>query len=166
MFLFAALPFYLLSRYRAGRYVSLAGLILLTVFMLPRSFDELGTRRLNTQLFALVSDIKRERPGKTFAVYNCHNRNTERDFSLTYLLDAEKKLGDDVKIGFADETCRYPDVLGRYDKLGVLHPRILVPTAFDLSDASASAIKGAGWDLLTPKILFDINAKWWFKEQP
>ena len=174
VFVFSALPLYLLGKHRIGRWVSLALLIGLSVFILPLSFQELKTRFSNTAMPALTNQIKNSLPNANIMLYNCKNRQSTRDSSVVFLLTTYRQSGGaNKKVGFLDESCSYPGYKAPLNPDGVTYAPFVEPNSglraigmVDLSEASAAGLLKADWIEMSAKTIYNANVRWWFTEQP
>lgn len=114
---------------------------------------------------------------ENFVLYGCASKYrssyNSQTFSLAFLLDRDKRLSTKgVKIGLQSIDCKDPII--PFNEIQVVLQNLSMKTfpliektdLLDFSEASESALLEAGWKPVNFKSIYELNARWWFKEQP
>lgn len=153
------------SPIRFARFISIS--LLATAFI----SGFLKGRKFFQPTFSTVETIKKYQeliknyPKKTFSVYHCHNPNDA--LGLTLYLDVQKKYNEKGrKIGIESHDCLVFEKKKETKKKVAKKFPLAGLKVMDLQEATRGALLKAGWQLMSPRVVYDDVARWWFKLQP
>jgi 4-amino-4-deoxy-L-arabinose transferase-like glycosyltransferase len=86
-------------------------------------------------------------PDKKFSIFACNGQYRNQVQGMVFLMSSNNLLGNDIKIGFKDSHCRYPEGIVENKKLDIIG-------AVDLTSYSTMQLKGYGWTLISPEYLY------------
>lgn len=142
------------------------GAILLTL-----TFAGLGSKKylrpefLTVETMRKYSDLKKNYPGEKFSVYHCHH--FDQAIALTLYLEMKKDYSErGKKIGIESNDCPVVEEKG-LPKMQVI--KKFLPAGLkmlDLDQATPGALLKADWQIMSPKVVFEDVARWWFKLKP
>lgn len=174
-FIFIFVSYFILAAFkvRFGKYIAYSILALLLISILPNSFKQFDTNSFTIYMQNEASILGQS--NKKLSIYNCETNYKFRSEAIVYLLSLKNKISENgFKIGFKDTRCPYPPT-SKYTSyeatssavlLEDLYPTINGTDAFDISKATEEARVITGWSNISPKVIYNSNVRWWFKEQP
>jgi 4-amino-4-deoxy-L-arabinose transferase-like glycosyltransferase len=86
-------------------------------------------------------------PNKKFSIFACTGQYKDQIQGMVFLMNNNKNLGKDVKIGFKDTHCVYPEGVTKDKKLDAIG-------AVNLTAYSVLQLKSSGWTLISPEYLY------------
>jgi len=110
------------------------------------------------------ADILKNSSDRRFSVYHCHNY--DEALALTLYLDMQK-IYDETgrKIGIESYYCPVIEEKRLTKKTIKKFPRAGLKM-LDLEEATPGALLSAGWQLMSPKVVYNDVVRWWFNLQP
>src|SRR3989344_406865 len=170
LFVFAAVPLAwgLQAKHIAVRLVTIGVLLAYTMSVLPKDIAMLAPSEFTLALKNAVAIIKAEYEGKSVVIHNCLAKNLYRDFTLTFLLGIEGRVGTDgAKLGFTKGGCEYPgSAAGLLESSKYASEELQKMELMDFTAAPEAAILENHWFPLTLEVMYDTEVKWWYKEKP
>ncbi|OGH43940.1 MAG: hypothetical protein A3J14_01980 [Candidatus Levybacteria bacterium RIFCSPLOWO2_02_FULL_37_18] len=164
---FALLYLFQIKQY--GKYIGSILFIFLTLFAVPRIKDSIIKDPFTMQMYKEVAILKNKFPSKKITVYKCTKKyisgsNTE-PFSFAFLLDKDRLLTKSgVNIGFIGT--KENNCISSRNELSKNILEIKDTNLLDLSHISKNSLVKDGWEIIDFKYIYDLNARWWFREQP
>jgi len=133
-------------------------------------FGILNGKKFLKSTFSTVETIKKYNeltenyPGEKFSVYHCHNSNEA--MALTLYLDVQqdydekrRKIGIEGNCPVVEkQSLSKKPIVKKFPPAGL--------KIMDLQEATTGALLKAGWQLMSPKVVYNDVARWWFKLQP
>lgn len=166
VFIFTGYIVYSLSRIKFGVYTALGIVLAIILFSTPRNIFQMQPDPFSMKIYKAVDEVFAIYPKEKFQVYECGKKfssayNAEV-FSVLFVLDLHKRLGDKIKLGISGGGCENPiSEKGKGSYLKLSTTGIL-----DFSALSENEIKDSNWKKVTMSSLYDVYARWWFKLQP
>jgi len=131
-------------------------LVIFICLILPNRLKYLSADKFNLETRARFDTLKKFYPQERFAIYECNKvYDRERNQALVLFL-AMHKLYDErgVKISIFNPACENKN------------SKHLSGDLADINNVSSDQFANSGFTLLSPHIIFNDTARWWFKEQP
>ncbi len=160
VFIFTGYTLFYLAKIRIVKYFAVLLLFLILAMSIPRNLYQMEKDGLSVEIYKEVDQLDNKYPDKKFTVYGCSNfyrgGYNAKLFSLIFVLDSRDKLDKSgVKLGVESEDCS-----------SLSYPKIKETEIIDFNKASEGAILKAGWKVNSFKSIYELNARWWFREQP
>ncbi len=157
------------SKYPYTKYLVVIGVIVLILFILPRSIERLNKDPFTMNIYRQVAIIQKKFPNKKFTVYICASPGKSTDTaeakSTIFLFDLSKRLSSNgKKLGVYGRYCLPPKIIALNNASS--SAMIRDTSFFDFSKASDSALTKAYWKPYSFGAIYDSTTRWWFKEQP
>lgn len=167
VFIFTGYIFLFLFRIKVAKYLGFILFVLIIILGLPRNLFQLQKDSFSSEIYEQVYALESRYPNKKFNIYGCSNfyRGSYNSitFSLVFVLDMKNKLSDKgLKVGLRSEDCQDP-----FDK-GVNKKDLLIGDMglVDFSSVTEKSLLKTGWKQVSFRSIYELNARWWFKEQP
>lgn len=163
VFIFTSLTFTnLLKLYPRVKYIWLLAFFSIPLFALPMIRNQLNQDPFTLRVYDQIKTLNNRYPGEKFTIYGCslHYSGAYNAFvfSSVFLLDKEKQISDNgKKIAVVAKDCPVPSTIG-----------LTIDTTdfVDFTTIDKKILEGRGWKPVTFPSIYELNARWWFKEQP
>jgi 4-amino-4-deoxy-L-arabinose transferase-like glycosyltransferase len=117
--------------------------------------DLVHTRPIDShvQFVSQESFLEKLYPNKKFAIFACDGQYKNQIQGMVFLMSNKNLLGNDVKIGFKDSHCKYPE--RALSIAGIIDNQELDTVgAVDITHYSTGYLKSYGWTLISPAYLY------------
>lgn len=177
VFIFTAYFIYKFFNIKLGKYIALGILLTIVLFSMPRNISQMQKDPFSKNVYAAADQILLKYPQDKFQIFHCSKKyspsyNAEV-FSMLFVLNLNKKIGDGIKIGIDSRECKYPIPDRDKDKLisnsSAKQELYAMPgsvSILDFSNLSEKEVISSGWKKISMPDIYNIYARWWFKEQP
>lgn len=164
VFIFTGFSLYQLTKIRSGKFLLLLLLIGIIYFSFPRISNELLPDSFSAKIYKQVAIAEQKINYDKYQIYGCtkvykgtYNSHT---FSLAFTAELNKRFSkSEMKLALDSPDCDKPKTQKEYpilNDLGML----------DFSKATDKDLFEAGWEPVNFNSIYDLNARWWFREQP
>jgi 4-amino-4-deoxy-L-arabinose transferase-like glycosyltransferase len=147
LILFTGVLIWQALRIRFGKII--LGVFLMVLVIAGFKIDLIQTHSVDSH----VEFVSQERflmkyyPNQKFSIFTCVGQYKNQVQGMVFLMSNDKSLGKDVKIGFKDTHCKYPERVAEDKKLDVIG-------AVDLTSYSTRQLSDYGWRLISPEYLY------------
>lgn len=164
VFIFTAYSFYYIYQFKFAKYIALLLFSSIYFFAYPRIIDGLQKDPFTLSMYQSIFLLEKKYPNDKFSLLGCSNKYrgsyNSQTFSMAFLLDKDKRLSNSGrKIGLISQECLKP-------KATALSPVIEQTNLQDFSLSSDKYLESIGWKRVNFQSIYELNARWWFKEQP
>lgn len=178
VFIFTGFALINLVKFPLGKYIASVFFAAIIITAYPKITDQLNRDPFSLKMYDQVSSLENKYPNKKFTFYGCsiyRSGYNPTAFSTVFVLDMKRKLSDSgIKIGLRSNDCPYPKNSGfaigeatpSAKIIEKIYPTINEIGLIDLTNATSTTLLEAGWKQVNFKSIYELNARWWFKEQP
>lgn len=178
VFIFTGFTLINLVKIPLGKYITSVFFAAIIITAYPKITDQLNRDPFSLKMYDQVSSLENKYPNKKFIFYGCsiyRSGYNPTAFSTVFVLDMKHKLSDSgIKIGLKSNDCPYPKNSGfaigeatpSAKIIEKIYPTINEIGLIDFTNATNTTLLEAGWKQVNFKSIYELNARWWFKEQP
>ena len=166
---FTHMLFLLTKIKKYGNILFLAGLTIITAFMLHADLAKLSNNHMG--ISSKLNTLQAQYPQQSFSFYACNTTNNVTARSMAYFFSFKPDhQGESIKIGLPrDNLCHFHNTM-QYNFTSAtvsakfatkVYPFIKDTGLIDLSEASESAIQNAQWQKVTTRQILRETTDWW-----
>ena len=137
-------------------YITILTLSVFLLLVMPKTLKEIKPDKFNLETAGRIQTLLSVYPNENFATYECSKTyDVDRIQGLLVFLYMQKKYDPTgLKISFDNPACQ------------LKIKNVISDNMIDISTLTDEELKMAGMKPITPLVVYEGTARWWFKEKP